>query len=90
MVPASVKRNMLVILVQSVQRTVIPLDVMMTFIVMHASLAPLVISVTRPVQTTVQTTSVTEMVDVTVVLDMEAIHVKPVLRTVVTLAVMNN
>ena len=47
------------------------------------------ISATRHVQGTVLLTNVTEMVDVTVVLDMEAIHVNPVLRTVVRLAVMN-
>ena len=80
---------MLAILVQNVLQTVIPPGARMTFIVKHASLASMVISVTKTAQNTVYSTCVTEMVVVTVVLDMEAIHVKPAQRTVVTLAVMN-
>ena len=78
------------ILIQSVHQTVISLDVTITFIVTHATLAFMVISVTKYAQNTVSTTSVTEMVDVHVMLDMPAILVKPVLRIVTTLVVMNS
>ena len=87
---AIVLLDMLVILVQNVHQTAIPQDVMMTFIVTYASLAFMVISVTKHAQSTVSTTGVTEMVDVHVMLDMQAILVKPVLRIVISLAVMKN
>ena len=74
----SVKLDTLVILVQNVHHTVIPQDVMMTFIVTHATLASMVISVTRPAQYTVRETGVTEMVDVHVRLDMQVILVQNV------------
>ena len=63
---------------------------MMPFIVTHASLDSMMISATRHVQGTVLVTNVTEMVDVTVVLDMEDIHVSPVQISAVALDVMNN
>ena len=78
------------ILVKSVQVTVTKLDVVTPFIALHVRQASMVIYVTKHVQNTVKIKPVTKLVDVTVVLDMEAIPVSPVLRTVVTLDAMNN
>ena len=85
---ATVLLDTLVILVQSVHQTVISLDVMITFIVKPATLASTVISVTSPAQYTARETVVTEMVDVHVILGMQAILVPSVHQTVEILDVM--